>query len=86
MLKTFLLTVATTLTALPALASTIEVVWTGTIDFGTDMTGQFGTPTREMAGQNVTMTYFYDTDLETSYADGNYQALFGGTVLIFTQN
>jgi hypothetical protein len=55
---------------LTAHAVVIDGSFAGTMDFGTDTTGVFGTPGADLTGDAVAGTFSYDTDLLSSSISG----------------
>ena len=64
-----------------ASADIITVTWTGTVNSGSDVNGYFGASGTNLAGQNFTATYVFDSATPGSFASlgsGGTQSLLGG--------
>src|SRR5882724_7445115 len=72
--------------AVSAQASSIQVVWTGTVLNGNDVAGTFGLGTNhDLTGQNFTATYLIDTSLPSfQQLSPGFASFTGGTDVGFT--
>lgn len=65
--------------AAPARAAIVSVVYTGTVDYGWDVTGLFGTANGDLAGLSFKMEYVFDTTRGERF-NNPYNHVYGGTV------
>lgn len=65
--------------AVPASAATMQAVYTGTVDYGTDYSGVFGAAGSDLTGLNYTATYVYNSTGPLTYTDANTDGAYGGT-------
>ena len=78
MLKMLCATTALALFAIPASAATMKAVYTGTVDYGYDQTGIFGTAGADLSGLNYVLTYIYDTSKGYRWTGSGYDEIYGG--------
>jgi hypothetical protein len=63
--------------AMPAAAATMQAVYTGTVTYGTDLSGVFGTPGASLDGAEFTATFRYDTTKGLAGGNEYYQSVVG---------
>jgi len=62
-----------------AQAAIVDVTYTGTVDYGHDQTGLFGTPGASLAGDSYQVTYVFNTALGITYSSPTYNYAYGGS-------
>jgi hypothetical protein len=63
-----------------ASAAIMDVTYTGTVSYGIDTLGVFGTAGANLAGSSWVATYTFDTSLGHSYSSSNYNEVYGGSI------
>jgi hypothetical protein len=63
----------------PASATIIEVTYTGTVSYGFDSTGVFGSPNTDLGGDAYKATYLFDTTLGYTLSNPAYNYALGGS-------
>ena len=68
----------------PALATIVDVNITGSVGFGTDPSGVFGTPGASLVGDNFSVAYVFDTTHASTFSTST--NVFGGSLYIAPSN